>query len=56
MQEKQNIYFFTNNTIVKKSHKNCQMLILNKTTLERVNYIKFLGVRKQNFEKYWYTL
>ena len=33
-----------NNKIVKKSHKKLPMLILNNSTLERINSIKFLGV------------
>ena len=44
MQEKQNMYFFIKNTIVKKNPQKLPMLILNNTTMERVNSTKFLGV------------
>ena len=43
MQEKQNIFFHKKHDS-KKNPQKLPMLVLNNTTLERVNSIKFVGV------------
>ena len=44
MQEKQKIYIFLKQYDSTKIPKKLPMLVLNNTTLERFNFIKFLGV------------
>ena len=44
MQEKQKIYIFLKQYGSTKIPKKLPMLVLNNTTLERFNLIKFLGV------------